>query len=230
MYIVLGIFAFVIILITAVSYFEKRMVWPYGDPLLNPEFDDVTGYGARWVGDAANNGFRCIGWASDLKGPKYRASYAVLASNDGDCFALVGIGTIFGMPVIGTWLYTCAADGRVFCTTDNQSCVETDISRMWRYQLAFVNTFTKLLQCHKDVLRDNNIVIQKLTPGQETEEFKNIRVEHFKSMSRLGLITFTDDSATHWHYTLYGALKLAVIQQVIGILRAITRGRIPRSF
>lgn len=228
MYIVLGVVVFVFVLQAVVARFEKRMVWPYGSPEPQPQFPDPSGYGARWVDEAVKAGFIFFGWAPDLKGPRYRVSYGLLVSPERDCFVVIGVGTILNITLRGTLLYTRATDGRVFYTTDNQSCVEIDVTRRWRSQLTPANTFPQLLQRHHDMLRKGGINSHTFIEGGEIEEFRSLREEHFRSMSRLGLIAFTDGSATHWRYTFYGALKVVGLNYSIGMLRTVTGGRIPR--
>lgn len=229
MYAMLAVSAFFLVLTVVAYRCEKRMVWPFGSIQAQPQFSDTGGYGARCVDDALKAGFRLLGWAPDLRAPRYKISYALLVSSDGDCFAVVGVGTLLSMRMRGTWLYTRTIDGRVFYTTDSQVCVETDVSRMWRSHLAQVDTFSKLWQRHRDLLRDYGVTSHAFSAGREAEEFRNAREEHFQAISRLGLIAFVDGSATHWRYTLQGALKAAVLNFSIGLLRRITFGRVPRS-
>ena len=133
MYILISI-AGVIACLVVVARFEKRMVWPYGNTQEHPQFSDDSGYGTRWVADALEGGFSCFGWAPDLKGPRYKISYALLVSPQRDCFVIIGVGSILNMRLQGTWIYTPVTDGRMFCSTDNQSCVEIDVSRQWQNQ------------------------------------------------------------------------------------------------
>src|SRR5687767_9572405 len=112
LYILVGIAALWFVLLTLIARLEKRMVWPYGAPEAQPQFPDASGYGNRWVADALKSGFSFMGWSPDLKGPRYRVSYALLASAERDCFVIIGVGTIMNMVLRGTWLYTRATDGR----------------------------------------------------------------------------------------------------------------------
>lgn len=228
LYILIGIPVFFLVLLTVTARVEKRMVWPYGIPEPQPQFPDSSGYAAQWIGDAVRVGFSFFGWSADLKGPRYRVSYALLCSLERDCFVIIGVGTILSMTLRGTWIYTRATDGRVFCTTDNQSCVEIDVARRWRSQLAPVRTFTELLQRHKNLLQDGGVTVQPFAAGREAEEFKSLREERYQAMSRQGLIAFTDTSATHWRYTYWGAFKLAALNYSIGLLRGVTGGRLPK--
>lgn len=228
-YLLIVLPAVLVILVTLVARVEKRMVWPYGKPEAQPQFPDASGYGDRWVSDARGEGFSFLGWSPDLKGPRYQVSYALLASPERDCFVIIGVGTIVGMAIRGTWVYTRATDGRVFYSTDNQSCVEIDVSGRWRSQLVRASAFPELLQRHRDLLRDRGVTAQPFSAGREAEDFRSMREDHYRTMSNQGLIAFTDVSATHWRYTVWGAFKVAILNFSIGLLRAVSFGRIPRS-
>src|SRR5262249_6804440 len=58
--------------------------------------------------------FPLLGWARDLKGDKYRVSYAMLVSRERDIFAVIGVGSILNIPLAATWLHTPTADGKSF--------------------------------------------------------------------------------------------------------------------
>jgi hypothetical protein len=152
-----------------------------------------------------------------------------MTSPERDCFIIIGVGAIMNMPLRGTWIYSRATDGRVYYTTDNQSCVGIDVSRQWLSQLVRVNTFPELLRDHRGLLRSRNFISLPLSAGREMDEFRNIREEHYQFMSRQGLIVFTDASATRWQYTFWGALKFSIFNYTIGLLRGLTYGRIPRT-
>jgi hypothetical protein len=229
MYIIIGIIAFFLVLQAVTARLEKRMVWPYGNPEAEPQFGDASGYGVERVTDALRAGFSLLGWVPDLKGARYRVSYALLTSPELDCFVIVGAGRVLSVPVRGTWIYTHLTNGTVFYSTDNQACVEIDVSRHWRSHLVRASNFLQLLQRHRDFLRARGLTARPFTAGRAVEEFRRLREEHFQSMSRQGFIAFTDGSATHWRYTFWGALKWTALNYSIGLLRAISFGNIPRS-
>ena len=224
----IGLFIFWIVLLAAVARFEKRMVWPYGTLQAQPPYNDIAGYGSRWVNEARGLEFSLLGWAPDLKGSAYQVSYGFLVSPQRDCLVIVGVGTIMKMKLIGTWVYTISADGRVLYSTDNQSCLAIDISRHWKTQLVRSTNFQQLLQGHQALVRDLQLVPRDFSNGQEMKDFKQLREEHYHTMARMGLIKFTDPVSTHWHYTIYGAIKLAALNYTIGLMRGMTGGRFPR--
>lgn len=227
-YFFVGLILFWIVLLAVVARFEKRMVWPYGPLQEQPPYDDIANYGSRWVDDARAMGFSFLGWAPDLKGKAYQVSYGFLVSPQRDCLVIVGVGSIMKMKLLGTWVYTISADGRVLYSTDNQSCLAIDISRHWKTQLVRSANFQQLLKGHQNLVRDLQFVPRDFSNGQGMEDLKQLREEHYQSMARNGLIKFTDPAATHWHYTVYGAIKLAVLNYTIGLMRGMTMGRFPR--
>jgi len=223
-----GFIVFMFFVQIVIARWEKRMVWPYGSPEAEPQFPDPSGYGKRWVRNAFEAGFTFYGWCPDLKGPRYRVSYGLLAPPSGDCFVVVGVGTIFSLQLRGTWIYSRTIDGQVFYTTDHQSCVEIDPARRWRNQLTKTDNFPALLKSHRETVRARGIAIQPFDTGHEVEQFKQLRQERYESMARAGLITFVDPSSTHFKYTLRGASKSAALNYSIGLARGVTSGRLPK--
>lgn len=48
-------------------------------------------------------------------------------------------------------------------------------------------------------------------------------------MHGMGLIAYTTPAATHWRYTMRGAVKVAAMNVSIALIRAISMGRLPRT-
>ena len=206
------------------------MVWPYGELQGRPQVDDSSGYGTRWVAEALQAGFVLLGWAPDLKGSRYQLSYAFLIAPERNAIAIVGVGRIFGMPLRGTWIHTPSIDGRhAWYSTDNQACVEVDISGCWKSQLARATRFTELWRKHLSWIQRSCVTPHSFKELRELAEFRQFREDHFREMSTRRLIAFINDSETHWRYTLFGAMKLAALNYSVGLLRAISFGRIPRG-
>jgi hypothetical protein len=220
---------FWVVLIAAVAMWEKRMIWPYGPLAEKPEFGDITGYGMQKARDACDLGFVYFGWGSDVRQPSYRVSYSMLISPERDCFMLIGVGSIFGINLEATWLYTRTSTGDVYYTTDHQSGVEFDISGQWHSQLVPGGTFGQLLQKHHELLWNQGQVAKPLQMHHEIEDFHGIRAEHFREMARRGLIYFVEPEQISWKYTFWGACKLAFLNYTLAWLRTLTFGRFPRS-
>jgi hypothetical protein len=96
-YVILGILVFWTLLAAVLARWEKRMVWPYGEPQKSPPHPDTTGYGVRTANAARAAGFHFFGWSPDLKGPRYKVSYGFLLSPEGNQLAIVSSGTIMNI-------------------------------------------------------------------------------------------------------------------------------------
>ena len=219
---------FFIALITVTGRLEKRLVWQYGDLGTQPPYLDVSGYAEQWTNQALQCGFILLGWAPDPRMPGYRQNYALLISPERDCFAVVYSGNIFKLKSQSATIYTPTQNSKVYYTAANQNGAQIDLLGHWMGQLTVVNTFQALLRNHGDLLRDKGATVQPFNEGREVEEFKRLRVERYETMARRGLITFMDGMETCWHFTLWGALRYAILNYTIGIARAITRGRVFR--
>lgn len=228
-YIFIGMVIFWSVFLTVIFRVEKRMAWPYSELQPEPPFPDTTGYGAARVAGAVQEGFTLLGWAGDLKGPKYRVSYAMLISPDRSVFAIIGVGSIIQIPLAATWLYTPTTDGRCFYSTDHQSGVQLDVSHHWTNQLVPGATFAQLLREHQDWIKMNGVLLRPLTRGREVAEFRTLRQEHCRAMERSGLIGFTDASAEYFRFTLSGAARTATTGYFLGMARQLSRGRFPRN-
>ena len=224
-----GMVAFFLISLTVIHRIEKRMVWPYGELQMQPHFPDSTGYTAAWVANAVASGFTLLGWMRDMKGEKYRISYAILVSPDRSTLAVIGAGHIISLPIQGTWLHTPSSDGRSFYSTDKQAGVQLDVSQHWTNQLVFASSFAELWQRHQAWTQGLRVLPRGLSAGRELEEFRAVREEHYRTMERAGLIQYTDASATSFRFTLYGAARTAGWSYLLGLVRAITRGAFPKT-
>ena len=218
-----------ILLQAFVARVERRMVWAYGTPQVSPPFGDPNGYGAATVTAATQAGFTFYGWAPDMKGEKYRVSYALLVSPGNDSFAVIGVGTIFGITIQGASINTPSVGDRSHYSTNQQSSVEIDVSRAWKSQLVPHADFNHLWQKHREWLASQRVIARGFQKGREFEDFHAVRLEHFRSLARGNYIAFTDGTEIYWRYTFYGAIKLATLNYSIGMLRTLTGGRIPRT-
>ena len=228
LHIFLGIIVFWTVLLIIVHRFEKRLVWPYGELQEDMLFPDVHDYGARRSREVQEAGFQFLGWAPDLKGPKYRASYGFAVSPEHDCLVIIGVGTILNMKLTCTWIYSIAADGTALYSADHQSGISIDVSRHWKTQLVPYALFWKLLERHRDALQQQVFTPRPLSSSNPLADFRQVRVEHFQFLARHGLIHFTDQESQRWHYTTSGAIRLALLNYTLGMVRGVTMGKIPR--
>jgi hypothetical protein len=219
---------FFIALIAVTGRLEKRLVWQYGDLGTQPPYPDVSGYAEKWMNQALQCGFILLGWAPDPRMPNYRQNYALMVSPEKDCLLVVCSGNIFKLKSQSATIYTPTQNSKVYFTTANQNGAQIDLLGHWMGQLTVVNTFQELLRNHRDLLRDKGAMPRTFAGGREVEEFKRLRVERYETMARRGLITFIDGMETCWHFTLWGALRHAILNFTIGLVRAQSHGRLFR--
>lgn len=213
-----------------VCMWEKRLTWPYGGLQGGPTFDAGSAYAHRTLAAAIENGFMHLGWAPDTKGEKYQMNYCFLLSPDRQALLIIGAGKILGMELRGVTFYSPADDGlRLWYSTDNQSAIEFDISRLWMSHLVFAHKFADIWRSHQSWMQSAKFSRHTFNPGCALAEFRRLREQRFNEMLRRGYISYTDSTQTFWRYTLQGAVKLVFFNYGTGLIRAVTLGRFPKT-
>jgi hypothetical protein len=220
---ILAIPAFFLVVTAIAAIFEKRPVWFFSEPE-EPAAAPRGSYRADRFRQALEAGFLPLGFVRDVRG-KYQIGYELLVSPGRDCFAVIGEGTIWSIPIRGVVLNTPTADGRLFYSTDSQSCVEVDLSGRWKSQLATVATFTELWRRHQEWIAKSGVVPVPFDERREIETYRRLREAHFRFMAQMGHISFVDLEATKWHYTVWSGIKLSLINYAAGMYRAVFRNR-----
>lgn len=221
---------------------EKRSVWPYvpiggPGPARPVDFPDeenpyavgrtivdvspikLTEYAAN-VNKMANlMGFEPVGVFKDGDGRLYRIRYDFWRSKKGNVLALVGGGTLAGLPVRNTWLFTRLVDGRCLVTLSDQKASEIDLAGIAVEALIDGADFAKLLDWHRARLVASPV---PAAPYSETDPLANhleFRTRRIDRLAELGLAYYLEPGQTAWRYTLRGALSLSFR----GILQGIRR-------
>jgi hypothetical protein len=167
LYFIGGMIVFFCVVLPVISRLEKKMPWPYGELEPAPHFGDPGGVAGKRVAQATSAGFVFLGWGYDTKGPKYRIDYPMLVSPERDIFVVIGAGSLVGMKLEGTWLYTPTADGRCLYSTDNQAGIQLDVTHHWRNQLVPQASFADLLRRHRDWVREMGVLPRGVANGRE---------------------------------------------------------------
>ena len=217
-----------VLLVPVLTYrFEKHMVWQYGEPEAQPPHPHP--YTDSGLAAATQAGFLFLGWARDLRGGVYQVNHALLVSPDRTTMAVITAGILL-VPIEGTCLYTPTAEGRLFYTTNSQYFVQIDVSRHWTNRLALERAFGKLWQHHEEWLQEMAVLPRPFSrSGHELEDFRALRAEHYCSMAHAGLISYIDAPGSRWQFTLYGAIRTAILSLLVGLMRRVTLGRFPRN-
>jgi hypothetical protein len=128
---------------------ESRLLWPYGPPHQSHDVQDPRGYGQTNVREATAGGFVFLGWLDDMKGRSYKLSYAMLVSPDRETIAVVGIGTLIGIPLACTWMHTFGASKQRNCTSfDEEKGVEADVLGLTITRLCTGGRFMERWEAH----------------------------------------------------------------------------------
>ena len=218
-------FIFVVPILT--YRFEKRMVWQYGEPEAQPQRRHP--YTDSVVAAAIQAGFSLLGWSRDLRGGIYQVNHVLLVSPDRTTMAVITAGFLL-VPMQGTCLYTPTTDGRLFFTTNSQYFAEIDVSHNWTNRLALEPTFARLWRRHQSWLGEIAVPPRPFArSGHELEDFRTVRAEHYHSLAHAGLISYTDASASRWHFTLQGATRTAMRTFLVALMRKFTLGRFPKE-
>jgi hypothetical protein len=139
-------------------------------------------------------------------------SYAMLVSPDRSTLAVIGVGTLFGMPLAATWLHTPSADGQHnWMTTNNPSGYERDPMKLWTMRIIAAKDFAALWNSHQSWVVDQLNSLPACFPaGSEIETFAQQRRAHFELMAQRGIIRFIDQTNSVWRYTFRGALNVTL--------------------
>ncbi len=101
------------------TWWEPRLVWPYGDPQAHTSVPDYGSTGMLTVERARAAGFTFLGWCPDLKGKMYNLAYGMLLSPDRQTLAIVGVGKMYGIPLTATWMHSASSDRQKWWVTVN---------------------------------------------------------------------------------------------------------------
>jgi hypothetical protein len=126
---------------------ETRLVWPYvaADAATAP----ATAYLTTTAESARELGFAPLGVFRDGKGKLYRIRYELWSAPEADVLLLIGGGTVAGMPVDGSWLFTRLANGQCIVSIDNEAGREHDLTGMIHETLYPRTTLAALVASHR---------------------------------------------------------------------------------
>jgi hypothetical protein len=223
--IALGIFSFPILLGFLAGKWEKRLVWPYvpslppgpkpdlSDPYSPPSQVEpvrITDYAKAVNQEAGRRGFLTYGHFFDGKGKIYKLRYDFWLAPDKMVLAMVGGGTMAGIPLQATWMYTRLQDGRSIVTIDDPKAADSDPTGMTD-QLILANAdFAELLERHRQRIA---AALPPAIPYSESDalaDHRNSRSARADALVEMGLAKYLDDQNQWYKYTVKGAFLAAV--------------------
>lgn len=218
-----GVFVFFSLLTTIVGIWERRIVWPYSEPLspdllqdeyrtaLNQAFVDATFQGMQ------DEGFRFLCRFQDARRAKYKLSYIYFLSPDRTTLALLGYGSMINIPIKGITLISKNSDGHYYYTTNSSGAERYDVSGTSDTQaLTSVGDFSTLYAKHQKWVQ------RKTTPSAFSsdgalQEYRVFLANRCDLRQSRGLIRYTDAEKNEWRYTLLGSLKFSFIGTLRGV-------------
>lgn len=232
-----------------VARFEKRMLWPY-TPIEEPAQSKLpestyndnpyaaplaavdgaaikpTDFAARENHAASLAGFEAVGSFNHGKGGIYRVRYDFWRSMEGNILALVGGGTLAGIPVLNTWLFTRLSDGRCLITLGDQKASEIDLGALSVEALVAGGDFEELLDWHRRRIAaspESVVPYSEIDPLGDHFDFRRRRTDRLEERGYAG---YLDPERTVWRYTFKGALAFAFR----GITQGMRRVFLPDKF
>ncbi|WP_309688272.1 hypothetical protein [Armatimonas sp.] len=220
---VVGTFVFFGVLGTLVGIWERRIVWPYSEPLsldlmqdeyrtaANQGFVDATLQGMQ------QDGFSLLCRFQDARRAKYKLSYIFFISPDRATLAMLGYGNMVGIQIKGITLISKNSDGHYYYTTNSSGAERYDVSGSSDTQVATsVRDFSTLYAKHQKWL------LRKTTPSAfpsdgALQEYRKFLTNRCDLRQSHGLIRYSDSEKNEWRYTLLGSLKFSFIGTFRGI-------------
>ena len=208
-----GLFAVILGLPVLSFYFERRLVWPYGEiDEEDPGAPATTPYHAREGDHAHTLGFCWSGSYRDLKGRLYRVRYDFWLASEGDALAMVGAGSLAAIPVEAVWIYTILADGRVVVSTNSLMAMEPMPGDRWEWGLRLDSELPKLLEWHRDRVAAMFTRVDPFNaePTRAVSSLARLRAERVAAFVERCLARYRDANETVWSFTVAGAIRLTL--------------------
>jgi hypothetical protein len=142
---------------------------------------------------------------------------------------LTGSGTLSGLPIRQTWLFTPLADGRLLVTTDQND--EGDHSGLLLYRRKLNSGFPGLLNLHQSRIDSHLQEVRSFaepTPAEALLALYRRRTDHLISRGRAHWI---DPDELYWRYNVFGALRVCgnFFVQLAAALPQSWRVHVPRA-
>jgi hypothetical protein len=196
---------------------EKRLVWPYASGDEPPRTSRMS----TSAGDAETLGFRRVSVGRDAKGRIYRIRYEFWLPPEHDSLLLIGGGSLAGMPVDGSWLFTRLSNGRCLVSVDDLRGSEYDLTGLSEEAIYPGVPLRVLLDRHR--ARIAAAAAPPLPYGERdpASDHRAFLTQRIQSLVQAGFATWHDPSQDAWRYTAKGALQGTIRSYATGLLAAL---------
>jgi hypothetical protein len=244
--IVAGLFCLPMLLGFLAGLWEKYLVWPYvssvsyssgpdsSNPYASPGQADpvpISDYAIAVNREVERRGFRPLGHFFDGKGKIYRLRYDFWVAPDGMELVIVGGGTLAGITVESTKLFTRLTDGRGLLTVDEPKSRETDPSGLTETVVLASADFAELLTRHQERIAAAESPAIPYSQTNPLADHRKFRASRADALVEQGWAKYIDDEKNWYKYTVKGAFFAAVRGSLKEWRRAIrdqNRQQIPR--
>jgi hypothetical protein len=231
----LAVVALIVLAFFAISFlpgflaalFEKRMVWPYqaasefqneqataresattSNPYAPPSKQDrvpITSYS-----QATCLRLESLGWSYhnvfyDRRRGLYKLRYDFWLSPDRLVLALVGGGTLAGIPVAGSSLFTRLADGHCLLTIDEPKSQDSDPSGLTLQKIVTHADLEELIAQHRGRFTESESSGSPYSARTPLDDHRAFRTRRADVLIDAGLGRYVDEERNGWKYTLRGA-------------------------
>jgi hypothetical protein len=183
-----------LLLACVVGMWEKRLVWPF-EPCDEHEAPPLSDYARQMNRMAAEQGFEHLACTRHGNGKIYKVRYDLWLAPDREVLALVGSGTIAGIPLRTTWLHSRLVDGRALITVDHHSGVTSDLTGQWSYSVLLNADFPELLGKHRARVCTEVTPVKPYAADDLLADHLELRAAQSDQLERMGCATYLDDSA-----------------------------------
>jgi hypothetical protein len=197
---------------------EKRLVWPYV-PAENAS-TPATSYMTAAASAAQSLGFAPCGVFRDGKGAMYKIRYDLWLTQERDALLLVGGGTMAGIPVDGSWLFSRLSNGRCLATLDNEAGSEYDLAGLIQEAVHPRASLEKLLYAHRSAVAVAEApALPYSDPAGEHRELLTRRIRHLVNKGYAVL----SETGEWWRYSPKGAVVATLASYWAGMRRRLRR-------
>jgi hypothetical protein len=215
---VLAIPSFFLLFALGAKIWERRLVWPYApaDVATSP-----TRYTTAASAAAGSLGFTAYGVYKDAKGALYRIRYELWLAPERDVLLLIGGGTLAGIPVNASWLFTRLGDGRCLATLDEQNGAEYDLAGLVDESVCPRMTLPQLLAAHRGRVFGSSV--PALPYSDPVNDHRELLVRKVATLVQRGYASYWGDGGEGWRYTPLGALVSTGSSFTVGLTRGLKR-------
>jgi hypothetical protein len=200
--VVLALPVALLLLALVARMWEPRLVWPYVS--VDGGVSQATNYMARTSAAARALGFSPEGVFRDGKGRLYRVRYELWSAPQRDVLLLVGGGTVAGIPVDGSWLFTRLGDGRCIASIDTEAGREHDLTGLIHETVYPRTTLDALLDRHRQAVAA--CAVPPVPYSDPVSDHRDLLRRRVHALVSSGHATFRGGADQVWRYTAKGAL------------------------